>query len=558
MLIAVFLRMQMLQSFSDSIYSDFLIWDEELFHQWAKAIVAGEAFNLPDLSPLPAYLMAAIYKFTSVNPDNIRIFNIIIGTLTCIPVYLIGIKLASKKVGLISALLTACYKPFIFYSITLQKEVVGIFLFACLVSFLLSDQRRINFLIIGCLFALLINVRQNAIVLLPLILLFFVFNKNIIKEKILSVLFFFLGFLPILFIFPSVPLGGFNLYFSYNSENPLPYYRPVSFVSSIPAEQTPHFRIEASRQSKKKLSAKEASDYWKTKTLQTIKDKPAYFLKKIFQRGVAFLNRHQEEDNYSIGFISQFIPFLKFPFPNIWPVFPLGLAGLLLYGWRPRSALKVLLIAAAYSSTLLLFYFNIRIRLFLLVILIPFAIIGLSNFIDTLRLKQKKAQIRYLAVFMALFLIGFIPVKGSNNIAAHYNTHAYVLLKKSLKTTARKFWEQSSELNQPYSAYANLMLADYYIYRKKSDTALEYLSKIDQHSFAAAYKYEKEGDVMMLKDKPLEAINLYNKALSVNSALIPVYKKLIKIYSKTEPQKIRKTIDELQKITSFYQATRFN
>lgn len=551
-LIAFFLRIEMLQGFSHSIYSGFLIWDERTLHEWAKKILFGESFNLPDMSPLPAYIMAGIYKLTSSDPQNVRIFNIIAGSLTCVPVYLIGKSLSGTKAGLFSALLTALYKPFIFYSVTIHKETFGIFIFAWLIFLLIKKYSYKSIIISGILLGLLVNIRQNTLVLLPVIPLLFLIEQKNLKQIFFSVLLYTAGFLAALLPFSATPLSGFNMYFSYNLENSLPYYRPVKFVSSVPFEQTPQFRIEASRRTGKNLSAKEASDYWKSEALKTIKSDPVYALSKVFSRTLAALNKYEEEDNFSISFLSKFISFLKIPLPNLWPVFPLGLAGLIFCCPHSKESRKLLLITISYFLTMLIFYFNIRIRIFLLAILIPCFVAGITKFLGSIKTKQKKLQIIYITLAAVFFLAGFLPGYKNHAVSSYYNTHAQVLFGKGHSRDALSYWQKSSELNDDYSAYADLILADYSMQKKDWNAALNYINKIDKDSFAISYGYEKMGDLMFQKGNLTDAAKFYEKALSVNSGLLKIYNKLIRIYTKTDSPKIIETKMALTNIKSFY------
>ena len=132
LLLALGIRIAALLYFKHSLYSDFLIWDENVYHRWASSIAGGHSQMPPiyDFTPFPAYIMAFIYKAFSPNPLYFRMFNILLGVLTCGLIYLIGKDLAGCLTGFAAGLIAALYKPFIFFSITALKTALSVFLFA--------------------------------------------------------------------------------------------------------------------------------------------------------------------------------------------------------------------------------------------------------------------------------------------------------------------------------------------------------------------------------------------------------------------------------------------
>ncbi len=136
---ALAVRVAALLSYQKSLYADFLIWDEGVYQDWALKIIAGKAHAVHDFAPLPAYVMALLYKGFSPDPFVFRIFNIVLSTLACYLIYGIGKTLANRKVGLIACLLSAFYGPFIFFGFTLLKTSLATFLFS-LVYPILGDR----------------------------------------------------------------------------------------------------------------------------------------------------------------------------------------------------------------------------------------------------------------------------------------------------------------------------------------------------------------------------------------------------------------------------------
>lgn len=401
LLLALIIRLLALQSFNSSIYSDFLIWDERTYHTWALEILNGNpgTISIHDFAPLPAYMMALIYKLFSTEFIYIRIFNITFGLATCFIVFLIGKEIANRTIGLISCLVATLYEPFIFFSITLQKTALSVFLFALGIYLFLVAWKSLSMPKLGMLgfvLGLVLNVRPESGFLIPIMgiaLLMISIRerksaKSILFNPIIYVIGLSLSISPFAIrnygltgdIWPS-SLGGFNLYIANNLDNPYPYYRPVPFATSVPSRQAIHFIIEASKREDRRLSPEEASSYWTWETKRQALNQPVDFLRKIGLKALAFLNQYEAADNYHIGFMSNFITFFKLPFIGLWLVFPFGLAGLFWESLRNRKSTFLFIIMGLYGIVFTIFFTNVRYRLPLLVILIPHAVIGFNHLV---------------------------------------------------------------------------------------------------------------------------------------------------------------------------------
>ena len=172
LLVAAFVRVSALLSLKNTIYFDYLLWDEQIFHTMAEKIANGSyhSKSVYEFSSLPIYLMAFLYKIFSPDILVIRILHMILGVLTCLNIYLIGKLLCNNSVGLLAALIAALYKPFIFYSIVPLKTSLSIFLFSLLIILFISALFRITpvkILFIGLFAGLILNVRPNCLVFIP-------------------------------------------------------------------------------------------------------------------------------------------------------------------------------------------------------------------------------------------------------------------------------------------------------------------------------------------------------------------------------------------------------
>ena len=362
LLVAAFVRVSALLSMKNTIYFDYLLWDEQIFHAMAQKIANGSyhSKSVYEFSPLPIYLMAFLYKIFSPDILVIRILHMILGVLTCLNIYLTGKLLCNNSVGLLAALIAALYKPFIFYSIVPLKTSLSIFLFSLLIVLFISALIRITpfkILFLGLFAGLILNVRPNCLILipfLPVLLLWGADNKKITvktcsKLLILFIIGLFVAVSPFLIrnykvagvVALTTSQTGQNLYYGNNPDFKEPYYRPATFAFSSPFVQGIQFTIEASRRSGKKLSHDEASGFWTREIMKLAWDQPAFFAMKLIRKTLALFHRFEAGNHYHIDFISDYARFFKYPFFSFWLIMPLGIVGIFNSVTQSRKAFSL-------------------------------------------------------------------------------------------------------------------------------------------------------------------------------------------------------------------------
>ncbi|NVM26824.1 MAG: hypothetical protein HWN70_13030 [Desulfobacterales bacterium] len=205
-----------------------------------------------------------------------------------------------------------------------------------------------------------------------------------------------------------------------------------------------------------------------------------------------------------------------------------------------------------YAATLIAFYTNTRYRLPLLVVLIPFAVMGINCLLSFIKNRQIKGIVIYSSIAIAFFIVEFLPIRGTDDMTAYYNTHAIILDAKGLKDQAIEYWERSSEMNKPPSAFANLVLAGKYLIKGDMGKAASYLDKIPDHSFAGASKYEMMADMMLYRGQIEKAVSAYKRSIEINSGQRRPRLKLIRIYDNIDRERALREKEKFQYISSFY------
>jgi hypothetical protein len=571
--VALAVRIVALLSLAKTPYFDVPLMDEAVYHRWASQIANGtyKSSSPYQFAPLPAYVMALVYKMLSPNLLYVRILNILFGVVTCYFVYLIGREMADRRIGLVACLVAALYKPFIFYSIVPLNTSLSIVLFAASTYFFLTVLRKpsfMNTLLTGVVIGLLLNVRPNAIVLIPLMPFMILWSQHReqppVQRVAITLMIYALGVGLAAAPFAlrnykvsgefvlTTSHSGYNLYLGNNPDNPDPYYRPVPFASSNPYEQGVQFTIEASRRTARTLSPGEASSYWTRQVAKAAWTQPAAFLRKIWQKTLVLFNRFEAGDHYDIDFISQFAGFFRFPFLTLSVILPLGMAGMATTVWKSKPALCGSALFMAYAATLVLFFTNDRYRLPLLVLLIPFAVIGIGNLRSYIKQRRFRTIGIYSVIVILFLVVEHLPVQATDDVTAYYNTHGLILDQTGFENEAMTYWETSSTMNKPFSAFANLSLAQKYLSRKDFQRASAFLDKIPDRSFAAAKKYALIGDSLLEQGQTSEAVAAYERSLAINSGQIRPRRKLVEILSKIDIERASQESKVLNHISSFY------
>ena len=563
------LRIFALLDLKNSIYFDFMLWDERVYHEWAKDIAAGtfQSRMVYEFAPVPAYFMALIYWMFSPDIVYIRYANIVLGVLTCFLVFRIGRRMGGRTVGLGAALIASLYEPFIFYSIVPLKTGLSLFLFAAAIYFLLAvfDAKAILFaLFLGIAVGLVTNVRPNAVVWIPFLALAIVLvrfqGKASIRPVVALLVLYVAGLTLAMAPFsirnymvagdprPTPSQGGFHLYLTNQIDTP----DGVQFATTVPTERGIQFTIEASRRTGRTLSPSEASGFWTKQVFDSMAKHPWVHTKLLLKKFLLCFNWFERGDHYDIGFISEYVPFFKLPLITFWMILPFGIAGMVVTAAGSRKLLALALIFAVYSATLVIFFTNIRMRLPMLVMLIPFTVLGMKVFWEAVSNKRRISIFGYIFLVFLVAIVQFLPIYNTRDMTAFLNTHAVILSTQGKTTEAIPFWEASSELEGRYSAFADLALTDIHLVNRNFYKASEHLDRIPDDSFAVALKYSKLGDFFVIRRKIPEGISAYRKALYYNQGLRGPRIKLIKLHTPTDPVAAQVEFEKLQYIASFY------
>jgi 4-amino-4-deoxy-L-arabinose transferase-like glycosyltransferase len=569
LLLALLLRLLALASLRGTIYFHYPLLDERIYHTWATALANGawRSNAVYEFPPLPAYLMAAVYRLASPDLVTIRYLNLALGVLTCFLIYKVGERLGDRTTGLLAALGVAVCKPFILDSVVPLKTALFLVLFTLSLWLLLreiEEPRWGRALLLGITAALLLNVAGHALALIPVFAAAVAIPPRSWRRAGIGLLAFGAGLF--LVVAPvavrnhwvggewvlSTSQGGFNLYLGNRLDNPEPYYVPVPFASASPFEQGIQFTLEASRRTGRKLTPAEASRYWRDEVVRLARERPGRFARKLGLKGLALLSAYERGDHYGLDFLSRFARFFALPLPGWGLFFPLGIAGLVAKRGRSRLALWIVAAACAYGATLIVFFTNTRYREPLILPLILLAALGLQDLFQAVKERQVRAIAVYAAVALGATILGHLPFPGQGDQTAYANTHALILDSQGRTAEAIQYWQESARARGTFSPFADLSLAGKQLSRRDFDSGLRTLDRIPDTSFAAASKYELLGDVRVLQGDSAGAAAAYERSIALNGGRVRPREKLVWLLGTLDPARVEKEKADLGFVRSFY------
>lgn len=144
----------------------------------------GAVYYSP-MPPLYPWLYALVYLVSDFNPVAVLVVQMILVSLSCVIVYLIGGEVFDKKVGIIGALLCMFHPGLISYSTTKLHELsFAVFMFGLLILIILKKAKDITYkgsLITGAFFGLCILTRATIVLFLPLFLMWLLSQDGFLK-----------------------------------------------------------------------------------------------------------------------------------------------------------------------------------------------------------------------------------------------------------------------------------------------------------------------------------------------------------------------------------------
>ena len=385
---ALLLRvLNLVQFLGQSPFSDQLISDAYLFHSWATRIVAGDWVGEPrlfSLPPLYPYVLSLIYTVAGPASTIILLLQSVIGIASSALIWRLGAKRFGRWAGLYAGLLFASTGTVLFYETMLLGTTLAVFLTVSallLIDLWLTETRANALALAGLCLGLLSILRPNFLAMIPVVLGIAFWKKSIgVPRTVLraGLGFVIVALLPLLLLLVRNGLvagewtflsshGGINFYMGNHAGAPGWFAPPRHMAASI-TPQGPEGNLVGPRRLAEEavghaLSDREVSAYWFQRGGDFIVHHPLDAVRVMGRKIRLFLSGYETPLNYSYEYHRKHSFALNLTFGQLWLIYPAAMVGLLAAYRRKQRVFDLLLFAAGYAASVILFHVSTRYRM---------------------------------------------------------------------------------------------------------------------------------------------------------------------------------------------------
>ncbi len=436
--VALALRVIFLVQFASVPLFETPVMDMLYYHQLALGelkspeIVDGPYFKAP-LYPL---FLNLVYGLFGSGPWPIRLVQAVIGSLSALLTFLIGLRLFGLRVGVLAGLIVAACGTLILYDgqLLVPTLVIGLNLVSvyCLIRGLESARGGL-FLLSGLALGLSAIARPTVLLFAVAVAFMLLWEYRRIPRRVgvRSLALFAVG--VILAIAPVTArnyvksgefiligtYGGINLYIGNNLESD-------GVTTTIPGTGLDWWgkgmMEDAIRLAEadvgRKLSPSEHSAYWRNRAIKEMAANPGFFLKHLLRKLLLFVGGYELANNFDVYYIAHKAPVMKLLLSRgvvytPWGVLlPLAVAGILVVlNWTVGRRI-VLVFPLAYFPVLLIFFVTGRYRLPMLPFMVLFASYALVSGYSALKRCSKPRKYLAVGAFVLLFALGQSDIYG--------------------------------------------------------------------------------------------------------------------------------------------------
>lgn len=382
--LAAALRLAYLAVVRESPLFGFFPADQGYYRDWGRSLAAGGWVSpgVFEQGPLYAWLLGGLYRV--LGPSDLRVLSVqlLAGVATALLVWACGRRVFGGRAALLSGLLAAAYGPLIFHEGLLMKTWLEplLTMAALFAALRFRDGGRVRWLAASAAgVGLACLVREiHALLLLPLLVEGWRTGRRAgaIGAAALA---FLLAVAPATVrncvtageCVPVTSGGGEVAYLAFGASASA-YYSTPPFIRPAARIEHQDFRDEARLRTGRRLSRREASDYWFREALQTVRDAPLRTLGLLARRARGLCNDYEFPDNENFATARRFTPLLRW-LPSFGWVLGLGVLGIAWSLRSPAPAFLPLSFLAVVALQVLLSYALGRFRLALAPLLLLFA-----------------------------------------------------------------------------------------------------------------------------------------------------------------------------------------
>ena len=394
----------------------FVTTDDNVYYQWARTILAGDWLGRATYhpyfdglraiapletwyrwwggkevfqqAPLYPYIFAAMLAVTRHDFPAILLIQLLLGALQPVVMYLLAKRLWNYRVGLIAALITAVYGPFVFHQGVLLRDWLAPILeplaLLAVAKALEQDSPR-RWIVAGAALGVALLARETVQLLILLVLSWVVFSRRKDPGSAVRIS----GWLIAGLLLALSPLIVRNVVVGAPAFA-LSNRAAEGIIEGWAADWFPVGLVQAPPSMKEILVASDGhlpGVIWGT--IQTYRGDWVHLLEQVVTKLRGISDPFEFPNNISLYYGMEVSPVLRYML-GYWFVFPLGVAGLLLSlkTWKDH-VVGVIFVMTAAGGLLAMVIFS-RYRLELAAALILYAAVFCGHLIESLRQRRKQ------------------------------------------------------------------------------------------------------------------------------------------------------------------------
>ena len=452
------------------------ILDARFHHDWASEILSGNFWGDEVFfrAPLYPYLLAFFYKISGSSMAFAVFVQHLVGSTSCVLVYLLAREFFATRVALLAGILAALYWPFIYF----EGELLIVTLIVSLDVLMLLVLRlavRLGrwwlFLLAGIIVGLSAIARPSILIFVPVIPIGLYFmggsrgapqaGRPWLRQTALVAAGLVMIVSPVIVrnyvvgrdFVPIASQGGVNFYIGNNPTSNGSQARVPGARADLYG--TYHGAIElAENEAGRAMKPSEISNHYFRKGFDFISSSPgeatALTLKKLYM----FWAGVERSNSKYIQFFWREFGLGRIPLPGFWLVGPLGLMGGVLL-WRRRKELAFFyLFVVTYMVGVVAFFVNGRFRLPVAPVLVVFSAYALCHLYYALRANKRDLPKALVILAVCVFIVDydfvkFRGVRALDEAISHYSLGG-AYLEMGRKLDALRAYERAHSIQQRY------------------------------------------------------------------------------------------------------------
>ncbi|MFH2069884.1 MAG: tetratricopeptide repeat protein [Elusimicrobiota bacterium] len=478
--------------------------DDNYYMDWAKGIISGDWLSKGQgvffLSPGYPYFVALLFAIFGTNLFVVYVVQYVIGTFTCVIVYLLSLELSKNRtVAVLSAIIASFYGVSLFYESRILSPTLINFLNLMMVLMLIlsfKERKAKYWLFAGIFMGFSSLVRPNIFLFVPFLLLSVIIDRFILHEKsyfiqncrnfIIFCVGSFIIVLPVLIrnyhfdrkFAMTVSSGGMNFYLGNNEYadglgNGPPFVLPEQEKMQI------SFRQEAERRLNKKINNwAEVSDYWFGESLRWIRKNPLKFIQLEIRKIIYLFTATEAPGNYPLFMIEDAKKMIGIPLFHWGLIAPLGIIGATVAIRKIKNISWFLIYAYAsvYIVSNLIFFIRSEYRFPLVPILIIFSLYFINRLVEIIRQKKYKLITITIVLVVALVILSNKRILVEDMSIKYYND-GVIFANRGMKEKAIESYVKSIKAKPDFTA-AKENLGVLYFEKKLYQDALKQFQEI--------------------------------------------------------------------------------